>query len=84
MTQSFFRVCIVGHTQRGGSPTTTDRLIASEMGFLAVKSLIEKASHQMTAMKGGKIVLAPFPGQDNLTRLFADKTLLEINDVLCI
>lgn len=84
ITQATFRVCIIGHTQRGGSPTITDRLVASEMGFLAVKSLIENASHQMTAMKEGKIVLAPFPGQDHLTRLFTDKTLLQINDILCI
>lgn len=84
ITQATYRVCILGHTQRGGSPTTIDRLIASEMGFLAVKSLIENASNQMTAMKEGKIALAPFPGQDDSTRLFTNKTLLQINDILCI
>jgi 6-phosphofructokinase 1 len=34
------RVCILGHIQRGGSPTCLDRLIASRMGYHAVESLI--------------------------------------------
>jgi len=33
------RVCILGHIQRGGSPTCLDRLIASRMGYAAVESL---------------------------------------------
>ncbi len=79
-----YRVCILGHTQRGGSPTTADRLIASEMGYLAVKSLIENQSHKMTAMNQGRLALAPFPTEENTTRVFTDKRLLELNDVLCI
>ncbi len=35
------RVCILGHIQRGGSPSCLDRLIASRMGYHAVESLIE-------------------------------------------
>jgi 6-phosphofructokinase 1 len=35
------RVCILGHIQRGGSPTCMDRVIASRMGYHAVESLIE-------------------------------------------
>jgi len=35
------RVCILGHIQRGGSPTCFDRLIASRMGYSAVECLIE-------------------------------------------
>jgi 6-phosphofructokinase 1 len=35
------RVCILGHIQRGGSPTCLDRLIASRMGYHAVECLIE-------------------------------------------
>jgi len=35
------RVCILGHIQRGGSPSCFDRLIASRMGYSAVESLIE-------------------------------------------
>jgi 6-phosphofructokinase 1 len=35
------RVCILGHIQRGGSPSCLDRLIASRMGYHAVESLVE-------------------------------------------
>ncbi|MEI2749450.1 MAG: 6-phosphofructokinase [Ferruginibacter sp.] len=35
------RVCILGHIQRGGSPTCMDRLIASRMGYHAVECLME-------------------------------------------
>ena len=35
------RIAILGHIQRGGSPSCLDRLIASRMGFAAVKSLME-------------------------------------------
>ena len=35
------RVCILGHIQRGGSPTCLDRLIASRLGYAAVDALIE-------------------------------------------
>lgn len=35
------RVCILGHIQRGGSPSCLDRLIASRMGYHAVESLIK-------------------------------------------
>ncbi len=78
------RVCILGHTQRGGSPTTADRLIASQMGYLAVKSLIDGVSHQMTAMQNNNLVLAPFPDENQPTRLFNNEKLLEINDILCL
>jgi 6-phosphofructokinase 1 len=35
------KVCILGHIQRGGSPSCLDRLMASRMGYHAVESLIE-------------------------------------------
>ena len=41
MPQTEARVCILGHIQRGGSPSCFDRLIASRMGYSAVECLIE-------------------------------------------
>lgn len=41
MPQIDARVCILGHIQRGGSPSAIDRLIASRMGYHAVECLIE-------------------------------------------
>ncbi len=41
LPQQEVRVCILGHIQRGGSPSCFDRLIASRMGYAAVECLIE-------------------------------------------
>lgn len=41
MPEQEMRVCILGHIQRGGSPSCFDRLIASRMGYAAVECLVE-------------------------------------------
>lgn len=52
-------VCILGHIQRGGNPTPTDRLIASEMGHLAVKALLHGKVCEATVFRAGKVKTAP-------------------------
>ncbi|MEQ1666177.1 MAG: 6-phosphofructokinase, partial [Bdellovibrionales bacterium] len=46
------RVCILGHTQRGGSPTARDRKVASIMGAMAVRELLNGYSDFMTGIDG--------------------------------
>lgn len=53
------RVCILGHIQRGGSPTCIDRLIASRMGFAAVESLIEGRHNVMIGILNNKLHYTP-------------------------
>jgi 6-phosphofructokinase 1 len=53
------RVTILGHIQRGGSPTAYDRLLASRMGFKAVEALIFGTSGVMTGLKGRGIDYVP-------------------------
>ena len=50
------RVTVLGHLQRGGSPTATDRYIASLMGARAVELLVEGQSGKMVGMAGGGVV----------------------------
>lgn len=83
LTQLPYRVCILGHTQRGGSPTTLDRKIASQMGYLAVKALIEGVSHKMVGVKNDQLELVTFPSSDAIPRVFNHKKLLELNSILC-
>lgn len=83
-TDTFYRVCILGHTQRGGSPTTLDRLLASRMGYLAVKGLLDGQRECMAAIQGEKLFLAPFPAPDEHTRTISNRDMIELNDVLCI
>ena len=84
LTHLPYRVCIVGHTQRGGSPTTLDRKIASEMGFLAVKQLHEGISHKMIVLINNQLKLIQLPTLDTPPRTLSSKDLIELNNVLCI
>ena len=49
------RAAILGHVQRGGSPTLRDRVMASEMGNYAVHLLANGKGNRVVAMKDGKI-----------------------------
>lgn len=51
------RVCILGHTQRGGSPMAQERFLATQMGHLAVKSLILGNMSHATVVQDGVVQL---------------------------
>jgi 6-phosphofructokinase 1 len=53
------RAVVLGHLQRGGSPTATDRLLASAFGSAAVRALAAGRFGQMVAWRGGGIQLVP-------------------------
>ena len=53
------RVCILGHIQRGGSPTCIDRLIASRMGYHAVESLMVGRHNVMVGILNNKMNYIP-------------------------
>ena len=53
------RVCILGHIQRGGSPSCADRLIASHMGYYAVESLLIGRHNVMVGVINNKIHYTP-------------------------
>ena len=54
------KVCILGHIQRGGSPTATDRIIASRMGSAAVDALLKGDRDIMIGIEKNEIVQVPF------------------------
>ena len=53
------RVTILGHVQRGGSPTPFDRLLATRFGVQAVEFLMNSESGVMTGLDGKEIVAVP-------------------------
>jgi len=53
------RVTILGHIQRGGSPTCIDRLIASRMGYHAVESLLEGRHNVMVGIQDNTMKYTP-------------------------
>ncbi len=70
------RATILGHVQRGGSPTLRDRLIATQMGYAAVQLLKEGVGNRVVAYKLGKVVDYDIYEALNMTK--------ELEDNLCI
>ncbi len=54
------RVTILGHIQRGGSPTANDRILASRMGTAAVDALLADQRNVMVGIVNNEIVYVPF------------------------
>ena len=54
------RVSILGHLQRGGSPTAQDRIWASRMGYAAIQALLESQRNIMIGVRNEEIVYIPF------------------------
>ena len=54
------RVTILGHIQRGGSPSAIDRIMASRMGEASIEALMEGQRNVMIGMSNGQIVYVPF------------------------
>ena len=54
------RVSILGHLQRGGSPTASDRILASRMGAAAIEALLEDQRNVMIGIRNDEIVYVPF------------------------
>ena len=53
------RVTILGHVQRGGTPTAFDRVLATRFGIAAIEAVHEGAFDQMVALRADRIVRVP-------------------------
>ena len=78
-----YKVCILGHTQRGGTPSVMDRKLGSQMGAMAVSALLEGKCSQMVVKRAGRLELVDFPDVEHSTRYFEDDELLRINEMIC-
>lgn len=59
LTEYEVRVSVLGHMQRGGSPSCFDRVLASRMGVKAVECLLEGMSNYMVGLLDDKMALTP-------------------------
>ncbi len=77
------RVSVLGHIQRGGSPTCFDRVLASRMGVKAIDSLLKNKEQVMIGIKNNKMHLTPLieavKGKSKI-----DSELLRISDIMSI
>jgi 6-phosphofructokinase 1 len=53
------RVTILGHVQRGGTPTAFDRVLATRFGIAAIEAVHDRAFGQMVALQADRIVRVP-------------------------
>lgn len=75
------RTTILGHVQRGGSPTAFDRLLATRLGAEAVRQLVQGASGVMVGLVGNRIQPTPLEEVVN-RRKELDLTFYEMAEVL--
>lgn len=77
------RVSILGHLQRGGTPTAFDRVLAARMGVAAVEALMEGASGVMIGIENNQMVQRPFQDAWNTRNLY-DPELFRVNRLLSV
>ena len=77
------RVSVMGHMQRGGSPSCFDRVLASRMGVYAVEKLLSGESNSMIGVINNEMTLCPLEkaikGKSEI-----NKNLIRVSDILSI
>ena len=76
-----YRICVLGHIQRGGSPTARDRILASKLGAAAVDALATGKTGYMVGESKGEIAFTPLR-ETWESRKELDNNLLQLVKVL--
>ena len=77
------RVSILGHIQRGGTPSAYDRVIASKFGYYAVDALLDDQKSVMVGMKDNEIINVPFSKVIKMHKN-VDSSILEMAEILSV
>jgi len=77
------RVTVLGHIQRGGSPTCHDRVLASRLGIAAVEGLLEGKTNLMAGIRSNKIVFTPID-EAIIKHNEIDTELIKVANILAI
>lgn len=77
------RVSILGHLQRGGSPSARDRILASRVGVGAIEALVKGQRNVMVGIRNNEVVYVPFIEAVGRHKLI-DKQLIRVLDELSI
>ena len=77
------RATILGHVQRGGAPSLRDRVVASQMGYHAVKLLLDGKGGRIVAMQSEKIIDLDIE-EALATKKTLDPALIDMNDEISI
>jgi 6-phosphofructokinase 1 len=77
------RVSILGHLQRGGSPSARDRILASITGVGAIQAILQGQRNVMVGVRNNDVVYVPFSECIRTDKRF-DKRLITVLDELTI
>ena len=77
------RTTVLGHVQRGGSPTVRDRVVASRMGYYAVDLLANGIGNRVVVMKDNHVIDYDIYEALRMTKIF-DKQLYDISNTISI
>lgn len=77
------RVSILGHLQRGGTPSARDRILASRVGVGAIEALVKGQRNVMVGIRNNEVVYVPFIEAVGRHKLI-DKQLIKVLDELSI
>lgn len=83
ITDQDIRVTILGHIQRGGAPTSTDRTLASRLGLGAVEALMDSKKDVMAGIVNDKLTLTPLKEAISKTKSL-NPDLLRVMKILSI
>ncbi|MBQ0157505.1 MAG: 6-phosphofructokinase [Bacteroidales bacterium] len=78
-----YDVSILGHLQRGGSPSAYDRIFASRVGVGAVQALMQGQRNVMVGIRNNEVVYVPFVDAIDKRKLM-DRQLIHVLDELSI
>lgn len=77
------RVSILGHLQRGGTPSARDRILASRVGVGAIEAIVQGQRNVMVGVRNNEVVYVPFVDAVS-KRKPMDKQLIKVLDELSI
>ncbi|PWK78518.1 6-phosphofructokinase [Mucilaginibacter oryzae] len=78
------KVTILGHLQRGGAPSSFDRILGSRLGFAAVNALIAGESQKMVGLQANQILMTDLEQALNHHEFKLEPDLLQMMDILSI
>ncbi|WP_069661036.1 6-phosphofructokinase [Arcticibacter eurypsychrophilus] len=78
------KVTILGHLQRGGTPSSFDRVLACRLGYASVKALVAGESRKMVGLRGNLIQLTDIVESINNHSYKLEDDLLEMSAILSI
>lgn len=78
------KVSILGHLQRGGTPSSADRILATKLGYAAVQEVLKGSAQVTVGIRGSKVVTTPLADAISKTENKLDNELMQIAKIMAM